>query len=313
MIPSYIVTDLSLLVFKSLWEAKDEAYKLFSRKIRQAIFYASEEYEENFKLRHAFIKHEIIGSPIPLREIYINPVFVDHRNSLKQQRNKSYNFAEIDFISKIRTMVDGPTLVSQYPFLIVKGESGIGKTTFLKSIGLEAFNIGERFIIDDTHMPVFLDIPKINSGKLDFKEMIEKEFEICGFPECEEFTESALKKGKLLILIDNIDYLSTRDQYQILEKLKNFSDTYNSNRFILACQDIKITNILDKYHEIHLIGFGSEQIHLYIQALDKNINTKKVDFSPKSVSILGNKYGFFLPYPSKELSNSPLYIFVHTK
>ena len=302
MIPSYILTDLSLLIFKSLWEAKDEAYKIFSRKIRQAIFYASEEYEENFKSRHAVVKHEIIGEPVSLKKIYIEPVIVDQKNEISQRRNKAYNFAEIDFISKVRKFSSREALLKKYPFIVVKGESGIGKTTFLKKVGIEAFDVDEKFIVGDTHMPVFLEIPRKQPDQIDFREMIKKEFEICGFPECDDFTDSALKKGKLLILIDNLDYLPIKNQRQVLEKLDQFSDSYNSNRFILACQDSMATQILDKYHDIHLVGFGSNQIRLYIQNIEKQ-GYQKNNLKTDLTTILSGKYKF-----SRYILHNPLYL-----
>lgn len=88
--------------------------------------------------------------------------------------------------------------------LCVLGGPGIGKTTYLRKIGLEALH-GKNGQYKHDKIPVFLELKNFTSEELNLKVSIVQEFETCGFPEASEFTDTALKAGSLLILLDGLD------------------------------------------------------------------------------------------------------------
>lgn len=264
MITSGTIQGISLIIFKSLWETKDEAYKLLSQRLSHAIFYASEGYKENFILRHGFIRQEEFRPSVSLEDIYVNPHFIDHSGGINQAKKAIFPYEEIDYLANLNLLCDGFELSNKYSHLIVKGEQGIGKTTFLKKLGLSALMSQESSNFTKRYIPVFIQISKQIKGELDLKAMIAQEFKSCGFPEYEDFVESALKKGRLLILIDELDSVSLEKQGQILLKIKDFSDIYNMNRFIIACRTSKKTRTLSRFHEALILGFDSQKARQYI-------------------------------------------------
>lgn len=278
MITPGIIQGIAAAIFKSIWENKDEAYKLLSHRVNQVIFYASEAYKENFISRHGFIRQEELKPSMCLNELYINPLFID-QVELKHPTNKPLApYQELDYISELQLNCNGFELSQNYPLLILKGEPGIGKTTFLKKLGLSVLGDESLSKVLDGYIPVFIQISQYLDEEFDLKAIINKEFESCGFPEHDEFVHSALKKGKFLILIDGIDSGSTDWQDQILVKIKNFSDNYSLNRFILTCRKSKKTHMLSRFHEALLLGFGSQQAKKYIRTVfkDKNLSEQKV-------------------------------------
>lgn len=266
MITSGAIQGISLVIFKSLWETKDEAYKLLSQRLSQAIFYASEEYKENFILRHGFVRQEGFRPSVSLDNIYIEPHFIDQADLVRRAKEPHIPYEEIDYLVDLNLVSDGAELSHQYSRLIVKGEQGIGKTTFLKKIGLDALSSPGHSKLDKRYIPVFIQIAKQFNEELDLKAMIEEEFEACGFPEHEEFVESALRKGKLLILIDELDAAPLDLQDKLLLKIKDFSDSYSLNRFIITCRTFKKTHALSRFHETLLLGFSSYKAQQYIQS-----------------------------------------------
>ncbi|PSR17293.1 hypothetical protein C8255_13370 [filamentous cyanobacterium CCP3] len=268
MISPDLISGIAFWVFKSLWESRDETYKLLSQRLNQSIFYASKEYQANYISRHGFIRQEEFRPSVPLTKLYISPSLVDHEIPAYSRNKSSIYYKEIDYLNKLKLTQSGDSLFSQHKHLIVKGDSGIGKTTFLKKLGLEAFSAEEDASVGG-YIPVFIQMSQCFDKDIDFQNMIEEEFQICGFPEYEGFVESALRRGKLLILIDEIDAIPHQFQDDVLVKIKSFSDLYKSNRIILACRKSLDIKILTHFHSVNILGFGRSQIQKYIYKVNQ--------------------------------------------
>lgn len=312
MFPPDVIASLAFWIFKSLWESRDEAYKLLSQRVKQVIFYASKEYEANYISRHGFIKQEDFRPSTPSTKAYISPSFIEHYRLTYSSTKKSLDYKEIDYMKSLQLTHSGLELVNKYQHLVVKGESGIGKTTFLKKVGLEAFKSSQNCSLSNSFIPVFIQLPQVLENEFNIKNMIEREFEVCGFPEYQDFVDSALRKGKLLILIDEFDSVPFKAQESVLLKLKNFSDKYGNNKMIFACRRSKKTRVLRKFHEVSILGLGSKQIQEYISQIHKtqnqeslpktkhqeiwrhigeiNLYTKRVVHNPSCLSIILSLY-----------------------
>ncbi|QQE64056.1 NACHT domain-containing protein [Leptolyngbya sp. BL0902] len=274
MIPVGAIQGISIIIFKSLWETKDEAYKLLSQRLSHAIFYASEEYKENFVLRHGFIRQEEFRPSVSLEDIYVNPHFTDQATFLERSQKIMLPYEEINYLVNLNSVCDGLELSQKYSHLVIKGEQGIGKTTFLKKIGLSALDDRDSLRMMKRHIPVFIQISQQLNEDINIKSMISQEFQACGFPEHEEFVESALRKGRLLILIDGLDAAPPELQDQLLLRIKDFSDSYAMNRFIVTCRTFRKTQALSRFHEALILGFDHQRIQEYIR---KSIKGKSPD------------------------------------
>ncbi|PSN16797.1 hypothetical protein C7293_00835 [filamentous cyanobacterium CCT1] len=263
MISPDLVSGITFWIFKALWESRDETYKLLSQRLNQSIFYASKEYQANYIARHGFIKQEEFRPSIALSKLYISPSLVDRKIPVHQLSKTLPYYKEIDYLNKLNLTQDSSSLFDQHKHLIIKGDSGIGKTTFLKKLGLEAFEEREDYP-SGGYIPVFIQISQSFNIKIDLQKMVEEEFKACGFPEYEGFTESALKKGKLLVLIDESDTITHHLQDNLILKLKSFSDLYKGNRIVLASRKSLNTKALTHFHSVSILGFGSDQIQTYI-------------------------------------------------
>jgi predicted NACHT family NTPase len=103
---------------------------------------------------------------------------------------------------------DGIAIANREKFLMVLGGPGIGKSTFLRKVGLEALKSKD---VDHTGrpksqyqpdcVPVFLPLQKFKSTERTIEQRIAEEFATCGFPEPDAVTQALLKKGRLLVLL----------------------------------------------------------------------------------------------------------------
>ena len=103
--------------------------------------------------------------------------------------------------------------------------------------------------------------------------LIEAEFIIANLPYAHEFTEEALQKGKLLIIIDGIDQIPKQEnniniQRQAITHINDFIDMYKKNRFILSCRTENMdvyNNRFSNFTEMQVADWNNYQIFSFIQ------------------------------------------------
>ena len=115
------------------------------------------------------------------------------------------------------------------------GGPGVGKSTFLRKVGLEALK-GKNGNFEHECIPVFLELKRFTEDQIDIEALITKEFEICGYPYPEHLTNAALKSGKLLILFDGLDEVPRAHVQNVILKIGDFVDQYSQNRFVASCR-----------------------------------------------------------------------------
>ena len=125
---------------------------------------------------------------------------------------------------------DGTIAANEKQYLMVLGGPGVGKSTFLCKIGLEALK-GENGSFEHKCIPVFLELKKFTEDQLNIEELITEEFRNCNFPDPEQMTDKTLKSGKLLILFDGLDEVPDSNIDNVVSKIGDFVDRYSQNRF----------------------------------------------------------------------------------
>jgi hypothetical protein len=320
MLPPDLISGITFWIFKSLWESRDETYEAINHRLKQSIFYASREYQANYISRHGFVKQDDLNLSVELERIYIAPSLIDQAIPIHPLSKKTIPYREIDYLKSLGFLCDGVDLAAKYKHLIIRGQPGIGKTTLLKKIGIEAFNTNNHNLVSG-HIPVFIETAKCLDDDFDLEALIAKEFEVCGFPEHQAFVDSALKKGKLLILVDDLDIISIDRRDYIMLKIKDFTDLNKANRMVLAGRKSRRPHPLTHFHTVNLLGFSSTQAQGYInrihqikfeeilppancqdiwhQISDRNKTTKLIAHNPLYLSIVLSLY-----QPSKKQVSS---------
>ncbi|MFN6558680.1 MAG: NACHT domain-containing protein [Nostoc sp. ChiSLP01] len=236
-------------------------------KTTNLIYQASEQYIINYYRRHN--KLQILGmvKPVDLDSIFTS-VRILQLN--KQRFNKQ----------------EGIKIANQQQYLMVLGTPGVGKSTFLRKIGLEALKVNSSEFKHKC-IPVFLELKIFNHKAINFEEAIKQEFKLCNLPFNEEFTTKALQEGKLLILLDGLDEITTIKSQAVVKQIQIFIAKYHKNRVIISCRtaayrsefqnwfenipflepgDVQIQRLKNFCeNEIAIANFDDEQIQQFIQ------------------------------------------------
>ncbi len=244
-----------------VWEwGKDEA------KARDFFGTAARKYGDKFIELYDRIKVIGMTERIYLADIFVRVNILEkiiswqgHAPEEMEEFEKLYRMRG-GFGDKKVESVDGVSLVNQKEHLMLLGQPGGGKTTFLKYIGLQALE-GK---LEHNRIPVFITLRRLADNKQTLLEYIVSEFDICDFPDAKPFIEHQLKNGKLLLLLDGLDEVGKSSNKKICDDVNRFCDKYSKNQFIVSCRTAAYNQNFPCFTDVELSDFNEEQIKSFI-------------------------------------------------
>lgn len=252
------------ILFTSSSETVPEKLNELKRSFQQP----AQQYVQTYLKRHGNIQILGMSRPISLDEIYTRVFMLDPEiirgfetvegleQIYREAKQRGFNHHN----SKTESGMD---VANAEQYLCVLGGPGIGKTTYLRKIGLEALLSGEGQY-QHKLIPVFLELKNFTNPGLNLKDEITHEFDICGFPDAPESTEKALNEGNLLILLDGLDEVPSKNVNRVINAIKDLSDRYAKNRFMVSCRIAAYYSYLKGLRNVAIAEFTKEQMSQFI-------------------------------------------------
>jgi hypothetical protein len=260
---SGVVTE----IYKKIYETAEKKHHASKAEIENA----SHWYDKNYRERHGQLKVSCVDmrKPISLDDVYVAVQFLNqhaasrYRSSEEveqafRERNRRY------FNSTSDERQNGTQAANDEQYLMLLGGPGVGKSTFLRKVGLEALKREHGNFIHEC-IPVFLELKRFTEDQIDIKGLITREFETCGYPHPDHLTNAALRSGKLLILLDGLDEVPTTHVHNVILKIGDFVDQYSQNRFIASCRIAAYKGGFRHFTEVEMADFDDTQIQTYIK------------------------------------------------
>lgn len=154
----------------------------------------------------------------------------------------------------------GLQAIEKFSKLLVLGNPGAGKTTFLQSIAILC-NQGK---FQNQRVPIFISLKDFAENvnyddKNPLLSYLVDEFSICKIthPELEEL----LHEGKTLILLDGLDEVADKYSYKINQIISNFFDIYYKNLVIITCRVASKYQKFKGFAEVQIAEFTKTQIY----------------------------------------------------
>ncbi|MGB8699796.1 MAG: NACHT domain-containing protein [Thermosynechococcaceae cyanobacterium] len=234
---------------------------------RQLLFNVFQRYIQNYADRHGLLKVLGMTEAVKLEEIYTAVQFLDSQGIWQFDPNrmeKAYRDSQKRrFQSQQCKKRDGLQVANAQQYLMVLGQPGAGKSTFLRRIGLEALK-GQSGSYRHKCVPVFLELKQFRTGEVNLEQAIAHEFETCGFPDPIAAARKMLANGQLLILLDGLDEVPTQQLDIAIDQIQNFADQYKKNRFIASCRTAAYQSRFQKFVDVTMADFDDAQIQQFI-------------------------------------------------
>lgn len=245
---------------------------------------------------------------IGLNEIYTTVNILEEITSRRQSEisdlhqgfdpeSQDFDRCRLSRISEPR--VPGIVAVKRYSKLFVLGKPGAGKTTFLKYLAIECI-CGE---LRNDLVPIFITLEQFSSqsNQKSLQDVIYKQSENCDVPNNQIF--ELIKAGKTLILLDGLDEVREADRSRLLKEIKELSVQNDGNQFVVTCRIGAENYIFEKFTEVEVADFDSEQIEefannwfrkaekpekarKFMEKLDENKRIKELATNPLLLTLL---------------------------
>ncbi|WP_008313982.1 NACHT domain-containing protein [Leptolyngbya sp. PCC 6406] len=142
-----------------------------------------------------------------------------------------------------------------YPRLMVLGKPGSGKSTFLRHL---AVGCAKGIFLND-YIPYLLELRDLDKTDFSIFQHIHEEFEL----DKEEQTKQLLSQGKVLVLLDGLDEVSSAVQQKLQDELRRLARRYDKNRFVLTCRTQTTEYIPEQFSPIEVAEFKPEQVESF--------------------------------------------------
>jgi len=305
----FLGIELGKLIIKTFWDkggkALGGASQSLNDEIKKLIYKASKQYVNNYNQRHGILKVLGMREPVALESVYTGVRFLDEKDirSLGSiaDLEEDYRTAQKRKFQREHSWKEGLRVAKETQYLMVLGGPGAGKSTFLRRMGLEALKLNKGEFQHHC-IPVFIELKRFNSDKIDIKEVIAEELRICRFPSPNESTTKLLEQGKLLILLDGLDEVPSKNLNESIGKIQDFVDLYDTNRFIISCRTAAYRSGFRRFTDVAMADFNDEQIECFIKNWFQSESDKNAGTAQKCWKILQKTENA----AAKELAHTPL-------
>lgn len=200
-------------------------------------------------------------TPVILYDFYIHPKLI-YNNHFYTHSEFNYDCKEIVDSSSTSNI----TNISNK--IIITGTAGIGKSTLLRHLFLNAAKSGE-------YIPVFIELRNINNTKSNLLDFIYSSMCNLNFSLKEEYFLQTLKAGKLLLLFDGFDEIEPEQYKQISKELLDLADKYDKNYFIISSRPDYAFIAWNTFTQLHLLPMNKNDALMLIAKLNFDSEIKE--------------------------------------
>jgi hypothetical protein len=157
--------------------------------------------------------------------------------------------------------------VAAFKKLVAIGAPGSGKSMLLRSLSL-AYAEGRLAGVPGNPVPILLELNRLNDSNDTLETHLVTILALNDFPHGEDFVNTALAKGQLLLLFDGLDEVNVQRRPAVVKQIQDLLDKYEKCRAIITCRNAvyshDFVDIVDATFE--LVEFNDQQIARFLGA-----------------------------------------------
>ncbi len=250
-----------------------------------------------------------MSHPIGVNDLYTNVNILEQITGRRHKRidelllESDFEFDRFGLASVAKECIPALAAVQKYKKLIVLGKPGAGKTTFLKYLVIQC-NEGK---FESNLLPIFVtlkDFAEAEDKPSLLQYISRKDDFFADSASLEQLTADfyqVFHQGRALVLLDGLDEVKSKDYHRVLKELRDFSEQFWQNQFVITCRIAAWEYIFEKFTEVEVADFNASQIAVFadkwfkdkpvsaetlLQYLDQNPQIKELAASPLLLTLV---------------------------
>ena len=172
----------------------------------------------------------------------------------------SDEFARLGLSKTTQERISGLEAVERHSKLMVLGKPGAGKTTFLKYLAIQCISSESQA----NKIPIFITLKQFaeTPNQPGISDFIIQQLE--GNLVTNAQISELLISGSFLVLLDGLDEVKEEDNTRVINQIKEFSERYHLNQFVVTCRIAAREYTYEKFTEVEVADFNDEQIKDFV-------------------------------------------------
>lgn len=256
-----------------------------------------------------------MDKPSTLDNLYVNAFLHDEtvsnysltRDELANKFNSNTRMNLSD-----RNRLSTEKIINAFDKIVILGNPGAGKTTFLKSIALLNLKKGEA--IKKRRIPVFISLRDFSQSQLALEDFLAQQFNLHLSEDSEKLIKRLLLKGKCQVLLDGLDEISISNQNYVIGQINSFSTKFKDNQIVVSCRIGAYHNWFQEFCNLEIAHFDDSQIKKFAKKwfsdedkiddfwtkLQNNIAIKELASNPLLLSLICISYNAKNTFPENK-------------
>ncbi|MGK7943991.1 MAG: NACHT domain-containing NTPase [Microcystaceae cyanobacterium] len=225
------------------------------------------------KIRHAIQneEHRLVRvldmrKPLLLEDIYVEVNVWDDfsQNYIMREQDQENSSEQLSSITKIK----GLDAIVKYKRLLVLGELGAGKTTFLRYIAELCRSDGIEKEKKANIIPLMVVLRDYASRRKKCEGLSLFNYlanDLARYSISSQEFETLFVEGKIILLLDGLDEVTEQISVDISEEIIDLTKTYPKNKIVVSCRNAAAPFKLESFTEVQISEFDQKQVKEFIE------------------------------------------------
>jgi hypothetical protein len=246
----------------------------------------------------------LMQRPIPLEAVYVDVKVLDQQSKRLLSPNALETFCQKfqsrSLFGNELPRRDGLAVAQECPYLMVLGSPGMGKSTFLKKLGLHA--LAAPSSATSKQLPILIELKRLQQSPFNLQNTIQQILFRRECPNSTIYVEQCLYEGSFLLLLDGLDEVPEAQRGELVQHIQIFIQNFPKNKIIISCRTAAHYFNFTQFVDVIVAEFSDAQIRSF---LDNWFNSKAGSSVEQAItiwSLIKQRKNA----PLKELARTPL-------
>ncbi|MBN8657217.1 MAG: NACHT domain-containing protein [Anaerolineae bacterium] len=171
-----------------------------------------------------------------------------------------------------RDAVDAYQEIQSRQKLVIVGSPGAGKSMLMRHLTLTYARRGLSDLRNQP-VPILVELTRLDGSEMLLVDHLVEAMVHAGFPNALDFINAFLKNGKLLLLLDGLDEVSSQSRGGVIRQITDLLKKYPQTRVVVTCRTQVYREEFSEhsFKKLEIVEFNDHQIRRFLTAWEPDM------------------------------------------